>query len=160
MPIAGDIYGGARLTEQGMKVWKIVERFEKRASAIADNIDKGGKLRKALKLSDEAVQAHHVIPTELLKKNSVVQDAVAAGYKFNDEVNGIAIKALKDGGQHASHPSYTANVLARIERWAKKNPDYTPEQAKAFITKLSKELKDLLERESIQGGTKVNELVF
>lgn len=38
VPIAGDIYGGARLTQQGLRVWRIVEKFEalgKHSSRIA-----------------------------------------------------------------------------------------------------------------------------
>lgn len=152
IPIAGDAYGGYKLTEQGIKVWKLVERFENRAQAVAKSLSNLGGLRRALGISDKALEAHHIIPTQLLKENKVVQDAVAAGFDFNGVVNGIAVKA-----GHGPHSKYTDQLRSRIDEWAAQNPNFTPEQAKDFITDLSGQAKRILGEQS---GKKVNGVIL
>lgn len=95
---------------------------------------RAGKLRKALGLTSG--EAHHIIPVQLLKENDVVQDAVAAGFDFNGIQNGI--KALKN---HGPHSKYTESIRKAIGDWKNQNPDYTPEQAKAFIESLAGNIK-------------------
>lgn len=115
-----------------MKVYKLVQSFENRAKAIADNIGKVGNLRKAIGLTDKAMEAHHIIPVQLLKENKVVQDAVSEGFDFNGAVNGIAVKA-----RHGPHSKYTDQLRKKIDQWVKDNEDFTPEQAKEFIQDLT-----------------------
>jgi hypothetical protein len=160
VPIVGDIYGGAQLTKQGLKVYNLVQRFENRASAIANTLGKVGNLRSALKLTDNAFQAHHIIPTQLLKESDVVQDAVAAGFKFNDEINGIAVKAVSAGGQHAKHDNYTKQIFKKLDEWKTSNPEYTPGQAKEFLEDFTGQLKQQIQKESVEGGKKVNDLII
>ncbi len=127
----------------------------------ADAIQGGSaQLRKALNLTDGTIQAHHIIPVEALKKSDIVQKAVDAGFDFNGITNGIGVKALKEGGQHANHPSYTKNVLNQIEEWATANPNYTGEDAMNYLNELSGDLKTLIQKESVEGGKKVNDLDF
>ena len=136
IPVVGDAYGGYKLTEQGYKVWKLVERIEKRVDAVAKTVAKRGALRKAMGLTDATKEAHHLIPVKLLKENDVVQDAVAAGFQFNGKRNGLAVAK-----GHGSHPSYTKALEKKINDWKDANPDYTPEQAKAFLEKLADKAK-------------------
>ena len=84
-----------------------------------------------------------------------MQDAVAAGFKFNDEVNGIAVKAVKEGGEHANHPAYNKQLAAKINAWADKQKDYTPEQAKEYVEGLAGQLKTSV-KELTDKGVKVN----
>ena len=101
IPIVGDAWGGYKLTAQGSKIWKSVERIENRVAAI-ENALKGvnsGKLRKTLKLTSG--EAHHIIPVQMLKESDVVQDAVSAGFDFNGVINGI-----KANAHHGPHNNY------------------------------------------------------
>jgi hypothetical protein len=144
IPVAGDIYGGAKLTEQGVKVWKLVERFEGRAEAIVKGLAGGSaKLDKALggKVGD-MLDAHHLIPEQLLKENSVVQDAVAAGFDFTGKGNGLLVPT----GTHGNHKNYTASIKAKLDDWAKAHKDYTPEQAKKFVESLAGKAKQTIEK--------------
>lgn len=144
IPIAGDAYGGYKLTEQGVTVWKLVQRIENRVDAVSTSL-KGaasGKLRTALGLKrGDGLEAHHIIPKELLQKNEVVQDAVAAGFEFNGKRNGIAV-----GKHHGSHSNYTNSINDRISKWQRDNPDYTPEQAKSFIENLSDQARTKIQQ--------------
>ena len=136
VPLVGDGYGVAKISIQGSKVWKIVNRIENRIKAIESALGgiRSGKLRKALGLTSG--EAHHIIPVQLLKENDVVQDAVAAGFDFNGIQNGI--KALIN---HGPHPKYTESIRKAISDWKIQNPNYTPEQAKSFIESLAGNIK-------------------
>ena len=134
IPVAGDAFGGYKLTKQGKAVWKIIQRIKNRTEAIEKGLKETGKLRKALGLTSG--EAHHIIPVQLLKENNVVQDAVAAGFDFNGVINGV--QAAKN---HGPHNKYTNMVEGLINSFKKQNPDYTPEQAKVFLEKLAGDLK-------------------
>ena len=134
IPVAGDAFGGYKLTKQGQAVWKIIQRIKSRAAAIEKGLKGTSKLRKALGLTSG--EAHHIIPVELLKENNVVQDAVAAGFDFNGVVNGV--QATK---HHGPHNEYTKMVRRALDDFKKTYPDYTPEQAKVFLENLAGDLK-------------------
>lgn len=103
-------------------------------------LKQGYKLRNALKLvAKDGLQAHHLIPKELLKKSQVVRDAVAAGFDFNGIVNGLAVKA-----GHGPHKGYTESIMTAITNWQKSNPDYTLKQAKTFMEKLAAQAKEAI----------------
>lgn len=105
----------------------MVEKFERRADAIDNALhDSYKKLRNALGLTSG--EAHHIIPVQLLKEESVVQDAVSAGFDFNGVSNGV--KAIYHHGPHAD---YTMKIRQMIRNFQSRNPDYTPEQAKEFL---------------------------
>lgn len=72
IPIAGDAYSAGKLGKQGYAVWKGLDRIKARVEAVVNTINKTDKLRGALKITDKALEAHHVIPTQLLKENKVV----------------------------------------------------------------------------------------
>jgi len=126
----------------------------------ADAIRYRNKLKGALNITEKGIQAHHIIPVELIGKSKVVQEAIEKGFDFNGVVNGIGIKALKEGGEHANHPAYTKNLMKKIENWAKDNPNYTGKEAKQFLESLSGKLKKVLKEKSVNGGVKVNNLDF
>jgi hypothetical protein len=108
------------------------------------------------------MDAHHIIPTELLTKNKVVQDAVEAGFDFNGIVNGIGIdKLVKGVGEHANHPSYTKQIGKMLEQWKSKiGKNYSPEKAKAYLEELAGQLKQQIQKESVESGKKVNDLII
>ena len=128
VPVLGDAYGAFKLAESSYKVWNLVEKFERRAEAIDKALKGKNNLRKALgKISGEA---HHIIPVKLLKENEVVQDAVSAGFDFNGAVNGVEAVI-----HHGSHFDYTDKINDLLHEYQKRNPNYTPEQAKDFFRK-------------------------
>ena len=144
VPLVGDAYGAVKLTDQGVAVWKLVQRIENRVDAVTSTLKgvSGGKLRSSLGLvKGDGLQAHHLIPVELLTKSDVVQDAVAAGFKFNDKTNGLAVRAY-----HGPHSAYTSSLSKRINDWKEANPGYTPEQAKTFMEKLSDQARQAIQR--------------
>ncbi|AWM14185.1 hypothetical protein DI487_10210 [Flavobacterium sediminis] len=126
----------------------------------ADAIANRSKLAKAINITQKGMQAHHIIPVEALTKSEVVQKAVDAGFDFNGVVNGIGVKALNEGGTHANHPTYTKQILENLTKWSKENVNYTGEQAKEYLEKFAGKLKDKIQKESVEGSTKVNDLII
>ncbi|MDR7130070.1 RHS repeat-associated protein [Algoriphagus sp. 4150] len=121
------------------------------------------KLRAALKITDKSLEAHHIIPTQLLKENKLVQDAVSAGFEFNGEINGIAVKRFRlaeNAGQHANHPAYTDQIRIALDRFTKDNKNYTPGQAREFLEDFSGQLRNQIQGETVEGGKKINDLII
>ena len=162
IPQVGDAYAVGSTGYKGYKFWKRIDRISDRIDAVADNVKRAStKLAKSLGGLEKGFQAHHLIPVQALKQSAVVQDAIAAGFKFNGKKNGIGVKAFrkKSGkGQHANHPAYNTQVLDKLKKFAQDNPDYTPKEAKAFVEGMAKELKAKVKKESVKGGKKVNDL--
>lgn len=120
-----------------------------------------GALRTALKITDRTMDAHHIIPKKLIKDNAVVQKAIDAGFDFNGEINGIAVKKYRratNNGVHANHPNYTNQIKEKISEWAEANPDYTPTQAKEFLDELAKDVKEVIQKQSKEGSKKINDI--
>jgi RHS repeat-associated protein len=130
----------------------------------ADAIANRSKLKDVIKISTdmtaEGFQAHHIIPVDALKRSDAIQDAVDAGFDFNGKNNGIAMKSLKKGGEHANHPKYTDQIVKFMNDWKKetqKAGTYTTEVAKEKLEDVVKQVNTQLE--SIKGtGEKVNDL--
>jgi hypothetical protein len=145
---------GANLTEHLYDISKVASTLIRaktgalRNSLLKQGIDLAGK------------EAHHIIPTQLLGNNKVVQDAVAAGFDFNGITNGIGLSKVADGGVHANHPNYSKQIANKLNAWADKNKGYSPEQAKEFLTGVAENLKTQIQKESVNGGKKVNELII
>ena len=151
IPVAGDIYGAAKLTKQQMAVYAITQRTNKIVDAIKGSKALRGKfVKKGMEKMYEGMQAHHLIPVNLLKKNNVVQDAVGAGFEFNGKINGLMVKSGK--GWHTRHDNYTDNIEDIITAWANKNKGYKPSEAKAFLESLAQQAKERIKN----NGGKVN----
>ncbi len=147
IPIAGDAYGVASLGKKGKAAWDKISAIEKRlerlagftarwgeagAKKIDDVIEQRQKIREASNATETLIQAHHVIPVEVLKKNEVAQAAVVAGFDFNAKANTWLVKR----SEHlAGHNELNELLEQRLEEWARKNPGFTPEQAKEFLEK-------------------------
>lgn len=120
-----------------------------------------GTLRTALGIEKGAkgalgstVQAHHLIPKNVLKTNQLVQDAVGAGFQFNGKTNGRALEQKL----HGSHGNYSDFVNGQINAWATKNKGYTPEQAKSFLENgLLPQLNKIVDK-AIDSKTSLHEL--
>jgi len=174
IPIAGDAFGAGKLTGRVTDVWKQVKAFEKRAekfgqlihrygedaakklmSATMTTLMQGkGKLRKALNLTDKALEAHHLIPVQLLTENRLVQDAIAGGFDFNGLVNGIGVAA-----GHGPHKEYTGKISAMLDQFSK-SADYSPEKAKEILEGFTNKLKQQVQKEVNEGGKKLDELII
>jgi RHS repeat-associated protein len=103
-------------------------------------VKKSGNLRKALGLVvRDGMEAHHLIPKELLKKSDVVKDAVVAGFDFNGAVNGFAVKA-----GHGPHAKYTESIMEAIKDFKNAKPNYTLKEAKKFMEKLASQAKEAI----------------
>ena len=133
-------------------------------SKVADGLSgaRGGALRQAL--AKEGIdltgkEAHHIIPTQILKSNTVAQDAVNAGFDFNGAVNGIGLTKVAEGGVHANHPNYSEQIGEALNKFATDNKGYSPEDAKNFLEGLVGKLKNQIQKESVDVGKKVNDLV-
>jgi len=174
IPIAGDAFGAVKLTGRVADVWKQVKAFEKRAEQFGSLIHRygedaakklmgatmttltqgRGKLRNALKLTDKALEAHHLIPVKLLTENKLVQDAVAAGFDFNGIVNGIGVAS-----GHGPHNKYTESISLALDKLSNK-AGYSPEKAKEYLEGFVNNLKQQVQKEVNEGGKKLDDLVI
>jgi hypothetical protein len=108
--------------------------------AVENSLKQTYKLRTALKLiAKDGMQAHHLIPVELLKKSQVVKDAVAGGFDFNGVINGLAVK-----GAHGPHKGYTDSIMKSITEWVESKPNYTAKEAKVYMEKLATQAKEAI----------------
>ena len=135
------IKGGIKASLKQVAEIGAKQAFKHATIQIAETtLKQGYKLRTALKLvAKDGMQAHHLIPKELLKKSQVVKDAVSAGFDFNGVINGLAVK-----GSHGPHKGYTDSIMGVITDWQKNNPKYTIEQAKSFMEKLANQAKEAI----------------
>ncbi len=93
----------------------------------------------------------------------MVQDAVEAGFDFNGVKNGIGLdKFTKAAGEgvHANHPNYTKQLEQKITEWANQNKNFTPDQAKKYLEGFVDKVKNQIQKESVEGGKKVNDLII
>jgi len=152
VPIAGDAFGAAKFTKQQLAIYGITQKYEKIADAI-----KGGsrKLDSSLagKVGD-GLDAHHLIPIELLKNNKLVQDAVGAGFNFNGKGNGVLVP-----GGHGPHKGYTDAILGQINDFISTNKNYTPKQAKEFLDDLASRAKSTVQSNDkvVKGINQIND---
>jgi hypothetical protein len=111
---------------------RMMKLFPDGGKKIVDAVKNRHELRTSLGLTDTAVQAHHIIPVEVLKSNRVIQSAVAGGFEFNGIRNGLGLRQkIHLGG----HDAYNELLEQRLSAWALKNPNYTPSKARNFIEK-------------------------
>ena len=130
--------GGVGMAMKGARTGvKIAAKYSDDAVQLALKGARSGKLRKALNHKPGSGDAHHIIPVELLQKEDVVKSAVTAGFDFNGAINGIEVMQ-----HHGSHKKYTEAIQTRIKKWEGDNKNYTPEDAKDFIEKLTTEYRD------------------
>lgn len=100
---------------------------------------------------------HHIIPAQL-KNNSIVQRAIKAGYNFEQKLDNLIPleKFLRDaGGVHANHPNYTRQIREAFNKFEIQYPNFTDNQAKAFLEDVSKQIVKVIDENS---ATKVNDL--
>ncbi len=112
---------------------------------LAKNFEKS--LGKSL---GKSIEAHHVLPIELIAENDVVRRAIKGGFNYNAEVNGALVKRYSSkikelaDGIHASHPNYTKRVNNLINKelkaTGKKVVDLTDAEAKAIMEKAIKKI--------------------
>lgn len=103
---------------------------KKKAKEIMYSIENRHKLREAMGITDINLQAHHIIPVEMLKSNPVAQAAVAGGFQFNGLPNGLPLSRTI---HLTGHDPYNELLHDRLAQWANANPKYTPSMAKQFL---------------------------
>ncbi len=112
--------------------------------------------RSATHLND--IEWHHVIPTQL-KEIDVVEDAISAGYKFEEQLgNKIPLEKflnINKEGVHGNHPQYTNQITAAINKFRANNPKYSKQQAKAFLDDINSQAQKAIDENPT---TKINEL--
>ncbi len=132
------IPGGAGAAIKAARIGtKAVSKYSDDAVQLAIKGARSGKLRKALDLKPGSGDAHHIIPVQLLNEEDVVKSAVTEGFDFNGAINGIEVMQ-----HHGSHKNYTEAIRDRIKKWEEKNKNYSHEDAKDFIEKLTTEFRD------------------
>ena len=117
------------------------------------------ELRAALELTDGLIQAHHVVPLEILHKIDTVQEAFRKGFKFNGVVNGKALHVYNhlftNGSFYPHHSTYTKMVKTKIMALAEEFPKMSPE--KLLEEKVLPELQSFLD-EALESGSTINDL--
>jgi uncharacterized protein DUF4157/HNH/ENDO VII superfamily nuclease len=83
---------------------------------VADAIMRRGELATNVGVTNP-MQAHHIIPIEILKKQGIMQLLVRTGWNFNQKINGIPLQE----GFHGNHPQYTAYVSRKVDQWVQQN---------------------------------------
>jgi hypothetical protein len=129
-------------TEKTYSAYKGAWKGALRTSLIKAGLDLTGK------------EAHHLIPKELLVDNKVVQDAVEGGFDFNGVINGMIVNK-----GHGPHKNYTEQILGKIDEWKQANPDYSPADAKEFLTDLSGQAREAVGK-AIKDGKNVGDAVL
>jgi hypothetical protein len=97
-------------------------------AAVANAIMRRADLAANMEIND-ARQAHHLIPIELLTKVSMLQWLVRSGWDFNQESNGIAL----DAGFHGNHPQYTRYVNQRVDAWIAQHGGAPPAEFQSWV---------------------------
>lgn len=105
------------------------------------------------------MEAHHIIPWELLE-HDLIQKAALDGFHPNMLENGIGLKKyskLLGNGLHGNHPAYKKYIESKI---IEQFPDWhtaTPQQANKYLQEaLIPELKSLIIKAE-QSGLNLNE---
>lgn len=116
---------------------------------------RNGMLRKSLGLTNPLMDAHHVIPQQLARENSVVQSAIEGGFDFNGVANGIGVNKY-----HGSHDAYTKQLSSKLDDWAADNKGYSSADARAFVEGLAGKAKNAVNEQVVNGSKRVNEVVI
>lgn len=147
--VSGLAKGGGRTFKSLNAAKKWVGNAVEYGIASADAIANKSKLRGALGLkTGDGLQAHHIIPVELIKSNSTVRKALDEGFDFNGMVNGLG---LNKNRHYGSHRKYTQKVNEMIDAAQESMPDAS---AKDILENVARDLKDLIKSTS----KKVNDL--
>jgi RHS repeat-associated protein len=123
------------------------------ADAVADRRMLRGNL--GLKLGDETVQAHHLMPVELVEESPLLRQAIDEGFDFNGATNGMALvpySAADDVGEHATHPRYTEQIRQKLLLLQKEGYEGTAREA---VEKVVGDVRKALEANR---GKKINEV--
>jgi len=108
--------------------------------------------------------AHHVIPVNMLEESKLIQLYYENGGKlnFNSLDNGMILKKVALGGEHAYHPAYNRSVLVRLNEIELKAKILDSSIKMKFIEKeivsLIEQLKITIFEKSVKKGKKINEL--
>lgn len=147
----------------GVKIARKVDRFNTiitftiRASDGLIDFGKRNstKFRKVCGLvKGDPRQAHHLIPrADRFLNNDVIQAAAEKGFHIDEGLNGIPLPTNIHGGPHNA---YSDKIFEVLEDFATNNPNFTPDEALAEVTRLTNLLKNVIESNS---GISLNNLI-
>ena len=111
-------------------------------------------------------EAHHIVPVSLLEESEGLQYFLNNGgkFSFNSIENGIFVKKVAKGGQHANHPKYSEIVAKRVQRIYENSIGQHGQLhielqiMEKKLNKLTKELKSEISNGSINNQIKINDL--
>lgn len=128
------------------KYGKASAKVVKNRGSLAKGFEK--RLGKAL---PKYIEAHHVVPVELISKNEVVRKAINGRFAFNGKVNGELVKRYSSkvkglaNGVHASHPNYTKRVEQMIDAAVAKKgilvANLSDKDARKIVESVAKKVK-------------------
>ncbi len=112
-------------------------------------------------------EAHHIIPVNLLDEAPVLHFYYNNGGKlnFNSMENGIMLKKVCEGGEHAKHTSYSTTILETISERLEKiqRLNITTNNKIGLmdneLKKIIHETREIIIEKSIKGNMKLN-LIF
>ncbi len=108
--------------------------------ARSGRIGKTGELKSVDSRYSSWIEAHHLIPVELLDMPAV-QAALEGGFRFNGLENGAAVI-----GRHGPNPGYSNRIRQMIEEIQEKFPDATPDEFADMLRQLAAdEAEDIVE---------------
>ncbi len=122
-----------------------------------------GQLRRVLGITNNLMEAHHIVPFSL-STHPVVQKAArlasVAGQDIrafhpNEVTNGIALRDIFHRISSGNHPYYTARVLSRLD--ALPASTMTPLQARAAIDQI---IKDIRYQIALHPLSDIEQLIF
>jgi A nuclease family of the HNH/ENDO VII superfamily with conserved AHH len=120
-------------------------------------------LRKVLSITDEAYEAHHIIPWAK-SDHELIQLAAKDGHHMNKSANGIPAKKylIGGGGTHANHPQYDEKVLNKLqEKMNELTAIYGTNIPSSAARESVEELQDYIRSIIVaNSNTKMNDLQF
>jgi len=115
-------------------------------------------LRLAVKgKKGDRMEAHHLIPLELMKKNPYIRQAFKDGFDYNGLINGrlleVAEHTVTNGKRIYSHPAYTRVAEDVIEDMIKRNPKLSNVEV---LNKVTDQLDEFVD-EALEYGMSIDE---
>ncbi|PRB06183.1 hypothetical protein CQ046_03170 [Chryseobacterium sp. MYb7] len=157
IPIAGWFATGSKFGVKVMNASDIASRQVLKWVVGTDGLIKFGysnQLRKVLKLTDKAKQAHHIIPWAYnIQTHPIVQKAAKSmnAFHLNEALNGIAVASWRN---QPNHHAYNNRIFTKLQALPS---NLTAEQSYVELMKIINQAKQAIINNP---NTHLNDLVF
>uniref|UniRef100_UPI00404B414F AHH domain-containing protein n=3 Tax=Gelidibacter sp. TaxID=2018083 RepID=UPI00404B414F len=146
VPIAGWTATGTKyaikIVDASQTASTIVNKVQLTWKVVGNSIEFGNRnqLRKVLGLTDNALQAHHIMPWAW-RNHDVVQKAAKSGNAFhmNEALNGIAVAAWRN---QPNHTAYSNLIKSKLDLFSLQNPNATPQECYNFLSNLIQDIRN------------------